>query len=153
MGRAPQHLDLELADVGEPDGVVVAGPHGLAQVLSDLGGVHVECGDKLDVAHVVAAEVDVHEAGHKLVRVGILVVLNALDQRVGTVADPRDRYAYFAHSWFPFLAQISVASGAVPRTRRGLRLGRAARSFSINSSNQAMSASVLLTFRFIRASV
>ena len=51
------------AHVGELDGVVLAGEDGLADVEADLGGVDVEGGDDLDVADVVAAEHDVHEAG------------------------------------------------------------------------------------------
>ena len=31
---------------------------------ADLLRVHVERGDELDVAHVVVAELDVHQAGH-----------------------------------------------------------------------------------------
>ena len=61
-GRAALHLDLELADVGELDRVVLPGGDRLAQVEADLGGVDVERGDEVDVAHVVAAEHDVHEA-------------------------------------------------------------------------------------------
>ena len=38
---------------------------GLAEVEADLGGVDVEGGDELDVADVVAAELDVHEAGDR----------------------------------------------------------------------------------------
>ena len=54
--------DAELADVGELDRVVLAGEDRLAEVETDLGGVDVERGDELDVADVVAAEHDVHEA-------------------------------------------------------------------------------------------
>ena len=43
----------------------------LAEVEADLVGVDVERGDELDVADVVAAELDVHEAGHALGRVGV----------------------------------------------------------------------------------
>ena len=48
---------------------------GLGQVAADLLGVHVERGDELDVADVVVAELDVHQAGHRACRVGVLVVL------------------------------------------------------------------------------
>jgi len=42
---------------------------------------------------VVAAKIDVHQAGDLIVRVGVLVVLDALDEGVGAVADSDDRYA------------------------------------------------------------
>ena len=89
-GRAPQHGHAEVGHVGEPHRVVVAGEDGLADVEADLGGVDVERGDDLDVADVVAAEDDVHEAGHGLVGVGVLVVLEALHQRAGAVPDAGD---------------------------------------------------------------
>src|SRR3712207_8198776 len=50
--------------------VVLARPDRLAEVLADLRGVDVEGRRELDVADVVAAEVDVHEPRHRLRRVG-----------------------------------------------------------------------------------
>ena len=87
---APLDLDADLADGREPDGVVLAGEDGLAEVEADLGGVDVEGGDELDVADVVATEADVHEAGDGVGRVGVAVVLDALDEGAGTVADACD---------------------------------------------------------------
>ena len=68
----------------------MAGEDGLADVEADLGGVDVERGHDLDVADVVPAEDDVHEAGHGLVGVGVRVVLEALQQRAGAVPDAGD---------------------------------------------------------------
>ena len=48
--------------VGELQRVVLAREDRLGEVLADLVGVDVEGGAELDVAHVVAAEVDVHQA-------------------------------------------------------------------------------------------
>ena len=62
----------------------------LAEVEADLGRVDVERGDELDVADVVAAELDVHEPGHVLGRVGVAVVLDALQQAARAVADAGD---------------------------------------------------------------
>src|SRR5207253_1586512 len=92
-GRRPLHEHTEVADVGELDRVVEAGEDGLAEVEADLGGVDVEGGDELDVAHVVATELDVHEAGHVVVGGGVAVELDALDQAAGAVADSGDRDA------------------------------------------------------------
>ena len=83
----------EVGDVGELDRVVLARPDRLGEVFADLLGVDVEGGDELDVADVVAAEVDVHQARHFVGRVGVLVVLDALDEAVGAVADADDRDA------------------------------------------------------------
>ena len=84
----------EVRHVGELDRVVLAGPDRLGEVLADLVRVDVERGAELDVADVVAAQVHVHEAGHGLVGVGVLVVLDALDERGGAVADADDRHAH-----------------------------------------------------------
>ena len=93
MGHPALDLDAHRRDVGELDRVVLARPDRLGEVLADLLGVDVEGGDELDVADVVAAEVDVHQARHLLGRVGVLVVLDALDEAVGAVADADDRDA------------------------------------------------------------
>ena len=68
-------------------------PHRLGQVDADLALDDVEGRDELDVADVVPAEVDVHQARDELVVVGVLVVLDALQQRVRAVADADDRDA------------------------------------------------------------
>ena len=70
----------------------------LGQVAADLLGVDVERGDELDVADVVVAELDVHQARDPRRRVGVLVVLNALDQRARAVADADDGYANRTHA-------------------------------------------------------
>ena len=79
-GRAPLHLHPELADRCEADRVVLAREDRLAQVGADLGGVDVEGGDELDVAHVVAAELRVHQARDVVGRIGVAVVLDPLHE-------------------------------------------------------------------------
>ena len=86
-------MHAELGDVGELDRVVDAGEDRLAEVEADLVGVDVEGGDELDVADVVAAELDVHEAGHAFGRVGVAVELDALHEAARAVADAGDRDA------------------------------------------------------------
>ena len=110
VGHAALDLDPELGDVGELDRVVLARPDRLGEVLADLLGVDVEGGDELDVADVVAAEVDVHQARDLLGGVGVLVVLDALDEGVGAVADADDRDADLA-----VVDAVAVAAGAVVR--------------------------------------
>ena len=74
---------------------------GCAQIASErslptLSVDDVERGGELDVADVVAAEVHVHETGDELVLGGVLVVLDALEERVGAVADADDRDAHLS---------------------------------------------------------
>ena len=88
------------------------------------------------VAHVVGAEPHVHEAGHPAGRVGVLVVLHALDEGTGAVAHAHDGYPYRTHqdvllSLVPCMVRSLVAA-AVPadglvRVRPGARLGLVAR--------------------------
>ena len=94
VGHAALDLDAEVRDlVGELDRVVLAGEDRLGEVLADLVGVDVERGAELDVADVVAAEVDVHQARDGLARIGVAVVLDALHERARAVADADDRDA------------------------------------------------------------
>ena len=83
-----------LRHVGELDRVVRVRPDRVGEVLADLVRRHVERGRELDVADVVAAEVHVHQAGDELVVRRVLVVLDALEERVGAVADADDRDAH-----------------------------------------------------------
>ena len=81
----------------------------LGQVLADLVLVDVEGGHELDVADVVAAELDVHQAGDEVVLLGVLVVVAALDQAAGAVADADDRDADLA---------VAAPAGARPGVAR-----------------------------------
>src|SRR5690606_2892690 len=65
-------------------------------------------GYELDVADVVAAEIDVHKARHLHRGVGVLVVLDTLDEAVGAVAHTDDRDPDLA-----VVDAIAVASRAV----------------------------------------
>ena len=96
-GRTALHHDAGWRHVADFDGVVLARQNGVREVLTDLLGVDVERSDELDVAHVVVAELHVHQAGHARVWICVLVVLDALHERCGAVADARDGYAYRTH--------------------------------------------------------
>jgi len=87
----------EIAHVGEANGVVLPGEDGFPQVQSHLRRVHVEGGDGLDVADVIAAEHDVHQSRHRLSWLGAAVVLDALNERRRTVADADDGYSNRTH--------------------------------------------------------
>ena len=93
MGHAAVDGDAGLRHVGELDRVVRVRPDRVGEVLADLVGRDVERGRELDVGDVVPAEVHVHQAGDELVVRRVLVVLHALDEGVGAVADADDRDA------------------------------------------------------------
>jgi hypothetical protein len=89
--------------VRELDGVVLARPDGLGQVLADLLGVHIERCDELHITDMVVAELDVHQTRHSCGRVRVLVELDALDERSGAVAHADDGYAHRTHPIAPSL--------------------------------------------------
>ena len=107
----------EVGDVGELDRVVDAREDGLAEVEPDLVGVDVEGSNELNVADVVAAELDVQEPGHQLVRVGLAIELDTMHEAARAVADADDRDADLA---------VAAAAGARPRVGRLRALFRAA---------------------------
>src|SRR6185295_5439523 len=96
----------------EDVGVVGLRVDRLGQVLADLVLVDVEGGDELDVADVVAAQVDVHQPGDEVVLLGVLVVVPALDEAARAVAHADDRDADLAVAAAP-RAGPRVGGGAV----------------------------------------
>jgi hypothetical protein len=91
--RPALHLDPEGGHVGELDGVVLTGADGLGEVTPHLLGIDVEGGHELDVANVVAAELDVHQTRDMVARLGLGVEVHALHQRRRAVAHADDRDA------------------------------------------------------------
>src|SRR3954463_9745320 len=131
--------DSRRRHVGEPDGVVGLGKDGFGDVRADLLRVDVERRDDADVADVVATELDMHQAGDRLVGVGILVVLQTLDQGRGAIAKPHDRDANLSHRVRSFLRSVALARRRSPT---GAVISYLWRSFRISSVSQAMSDSV-----------
>src|SRR5262249_10564337 len=93
--------------LGDLDGVVLARVDGVGQVTADLLGVHVERGDHLDVADVVRAEPDMHEAGNAGTVVGVLVILQSLHQGAGAVAHSNNGDAHLTHQDDSFSEMLS----------------------------------------------
>jgi hypothetical protein len=58
--------------------------------MADFACVDVEGGDEFDVADVVAAQVDVHEAGDEFICRRIAIFVDALNERGRAVADADD---------------------------------------------------------------
>ena len=121
--HAARDGDAGLRHVGELDRVVRVRPDRVGEVDADLALDDVERRDDFDVADVVAAEVDVHQAGHELVALRLVVVRQALQERVRAVADADDRDAH--------LVLLASASVAVHLTHRllppSVACGRAGR--------------------------
>ena len=73
--------DAGSRDIADLDRVVLGGTYGVGEVESDLLGIDIKGRDKLDIAHVVRAELHMHEPGYEPCRIGILGVLDPLNQR------------------------------------------------------------------------
>ena len=108
VGHAALDRDAEVRDLLEDVRVVGLLVDRLREVLADLVLVDVERGHELDVADVVAAQVDVHQPRDEVVVVGVLVVVAALDEAARAVADADDRDADLA---------VAAPAGARPRLR------------------------------------
>ena len=111
MGHPALDRDAELGQLPSPNLSVLFWPAKIAseRSLPTLSASMSNAARELDVADVVAAEVDVHEARDLLVRVGVLVVLDALDEGRGAVADADDGDADLVLLVAPVLGH-----GAVP---------------------------------------
>ena len=96
VGHAPVHRDTRGRHVRELEGVVLAREDRLREVLAHLLLVDVEGGHELEVADVVAAQVDVHQAGDEVSLPRVLVVMAPLDEAAGAVAHADDRHSDLA---------------------------------------------------------
>ena len=133
-GRPTLDGDAELAHLGEADRVVLPGVDRLAQVGADLGLVHVEGRHRHEVADVVPAELDVHEAGDDVGGIGVVVVGDPLDERAGAVADAGNREADgVGHGLSPSVSGAAQVTGSVPA------VASASRSEAMRVSSQLMS--------------
>src|SRR5699024_8061373 len=63
---------------------------GLCDVVADLLAIDVEGRDELEVAHVVVAELDVHQSRDLLGGIRVAIVFHALDQGTRAVAQAGD---------------------------------------------------------------
>jgi len=77
----PRWTGTPIWDIGELDCVVLAAPDGFAEVLADLLDVDIEGSGELNIANVIATEIDVHQAGYEHIVRSVSVILDALDER------------------------------------------------------------------------
>ncbi len=96
VGHAALDFHAGARHVRELHGVVGLCEYGLGEVEPHLVLVDVERGDELDVTDVIAAEVNVHQPRHGLFGRCVAVVVHALDERRGAVADADDGNSYLA---------------------------------------------------------
>src|SRR6185312_8188230 len=78
---------------GEADGAVRGRDDRVGEIRPDLRRGDIEGGGELDVADVITAEPDVHEAGNALAVGDGAVELDALHKRGRAIADPDNRDA------------------------------------------------------------
>ena len=95
VGHAARDGHIQFGDIAELVGVVGEGINGFGQVLAHLGIDDIEGGGELNITDVITAQVDVHQAGDAVAVLGILIKMNPLDERGGTVTHPDDGYAHF----------------------------------------------------------
>ena len=79
-GRAALDRDPDVGDLGELDGVVHSPVDRLGEITAHLGRVDVKGRHELQVADVITAEFDVHQARYMIAGLGVLVIGDALDK-------------------------------------------------------------------------
>src|SRR5207253_3740823 len=96
LGHASRDLHTAPWDVGEAVGVVRRLVDGVGEILADLVPVDIERRDEVDVADVIAAEVDVHDPRDTVAGFGVPVIVDALHERARavTATDDSDAYAF-----------------------------------------------------------
>jgi hypothetical protein len=95
--HATYHLYARGRDIAELVGVVGWGINGLRQVLAHLVLVDIDGGYEIDIADVIAAKVDMHQAGYELIFLGILVIMHPLYKGGCAVPNTNNCYIYFSH--------------------------------------------------------
>src|SRR5690606_1397452 len=137
-GRATLYRHPKRRHVTELDRVVLTGHDRLSEIAANLLGVHVEGGDELHIGDVIVTEADVHQTGDAIARIGVPVVVDALNQRRGAVADADDCDTDGAHHG----SSLSDLDGRSGWSEGGLACGdRPERSFSMSSSSHLTSRS------------
>ncbi len=87
MGHAAANFDAGRGNIRETARVVGRSEDSLGQIFIDLIGIDIEGGAELNIAHMITAEVHVHEPWNEFFLVGIPVIFDPLNQRRSAIAD------------------------------------------------------------------
>src|SRR5690606_7826943 len=119
--RAPsRHLHAEVRHVGESPSVVRLGEQRLREIAADLLLVDVERAGDLDIRDVIAVDRGVHQSRNRLVRAGIAIVRQALNERGGTIpcADDADAHSIRAQNKSPSAQCTSIHARSMQTYKR-----------------------------------
>ena len=86
---------------------------------TDFGGVNVESSDDFNVADVISPQIDVHKSRYLVRRCRIAVILEALHEGTGAVADAGYSQSHFCH-----LHAVLYRWGIINLSRRGCNQAR-----------------------------
>jgi hypothetical protein len=86
MGHAPLDLNPGSGHLAELKGIVGLGKNGSGQILAHLVLINIKGSHEIDIADMIAAKIDMHKSGHKLILFGFTIVVDALNQGRGTIA-------------------------------------------------------------------
>ncbi len=85
MGHTAINWHVKVWNRREFVGVVRVSSDRFTQIQTHFGIHDIECSRKLDVVHMVAPQVDMHQAGNAVVFLRVAVEMHTLDQRRGAV--------------------------------------------------------------------
>ena len=95
VGHAAHDRHVQLGHVGELVRIVRVRKDGLGKIEPDFGVNDINGRAEFDIADVIPAQVDMHQAGNAVGFSGIAVKMNTLHQRRGAVTHANDRDAHF----------------------------------------------------------
>ena len=88
-------MDTGFGNVGEFDGVIFRSADGLRDVEADFFGIYLKSSHEFEIGDMIVTELYVHQTWNDVVIRGVLIILNAFDQRGSAVAQTGDCNAYF----------------------------------------------------------
>ena len=123
VGHTALDGDAQGGDFGEFDGVVGRGKDGGGEVFADLVFVDVEGGDNFDVLDAVVADLVVHNAGDFGGGRHFHILVDALHEGGGAIADADDGYLNLAQVVTPLAGcgryRVALTSGGIVSVKAG----------------------------------
>jgi hypothetical protein len=95
MGHTTNYRYIQVGYVEELEGIVRVGVDGLRKILSDLRVHDIDRCAEFNIAHMVSAQIYMHQTRDSVCFGGIAVEMDTLHQRRGTVANANDRDTNF----------------------------------------------------------